>query len=164
MRTDAHGYFVRYVDEPDFEIAAYTVTVKFKGFTATTKFRLESGGQRCDLVFALDGARMAIGGKIVFEDGTPLTDAQFTLDVRPNTADKRRSSHLNGRRETDNEGFFVEPLYQPGRYAPGRYTAVVEYQGLSATSELTLKAGERQDDLVFALDGPPVFSMYSVWR
>ena len=157
MRTDANGYFVRYVDEPDFEIASYTVTVKFKGFTATTKFRLKNGGQRCDLVFALDGARMAIGGKIVFEDGTRLPDAWFMLDVRPNTADKRRSSHLSGQRETDNEGFFVEPLYQPGRYAPGRYTAVVEYQGLSATSELTLKAGERQDDLVFALDGAPVF-------
>ena len=156
-RTDANGYFVRYVDEPDFEIASYAVTVKFQGLTATTKFRLKSGGQRCDLVFALEGVPMAIGGKIVFEDGTPLPEARFMLDVRPNTADKRRSSHLSGQRETDNEGFFVEPLYQPGRYAPGRYTAAVENQGLSATSELTLKTGERQDDLVFTLNGAPVF-------
>ena len=156
-RTDANGYFVRYVDEPDFEIGSYTVTVKFQGLTATTTFRLKSGEQRHDLVFALEGAPMAIGGKIVFEDGTPLPEALFTLDVRANTADKRRLSHLRGRRETDKEGFFVEPLYQPGRYAPGRYTAVVEYQGLSATSETTLKAEERQDDLVFTLNGAPVF-------
>ena len=52
-RTDAHGYFVRYVDEPDFEIAFYTVTVKFKGFTATTKFRLESGDSGATLCLRL---------------------------------------------------------------------------------------------------------------
>ena len=157
MRTDANGYFVRYVDEPDFEIRYYTVTVTFQGLIATTKFRLKSGEQRRDLVFALEGAPMAIGGKIVFEDGTPLPEAWFTLDVRANTEDERRLSHVRGQRGTDNEGFFVEPLYQPGLYAPGRYTAVVEYQGLSATSETTLKAGERQDDLVFTLNGAPVF-------
>ena len=61
-------------------------------------------------------------------------------------------SHLSGQRETDNTGFFVEYLFQPGLY-----TVAVEYQGLSATKELTLKVGEQRDDLVFTLDGAPVF-------
>ena len=65
-QTDADGYFVRYVDEPDFEIASYTVSVKFQGLTATAEFRLKSGEQRENLVFALGGAPMSVRGQIVF--------------------------------------------------------------------------------------------------
>lgn len=151
-QTDANGYFARYVDEPDFEIASYTVSVKFQGLTATAEFRLKSGEQRENLVFALGGAPMPIRGQIVFDDGTPLPEAWFTLDVQATGPDEGHRSHLSGQRETDNAGFFVEYLNQPGFY-----TVVVEYQGLSATSELTLKVGEQRDDLVFTLNGAPVF-------
>ena len=61
-RTDANGYFIRYVDEPDFEIASYTVSVKFQGLTATAEFHLKSGEQREDLVFALEGGSNAYSG------------------------------------------------------------------------------------------------------
>ena len=151
-QTDADGYFVRYVDEPDFEIASYTVSVKFQGLTATAEFRLKSGEQRENLVFALGGAPMSVRGQIVFDDGTPLPEAWFTFDMQATGADERHRSHLSGQRETDNAGFFVEYLFQPGLY-----TVAVEYQGLSATKELTLKVGEQRDDLVFTLDGAPVF-------
>ena len=124
-QTDANGYFVRYVDEPDFEIASYTVSVKFQGLAATAEFRLKSGEQRENLVFALEGAPMSIRGQIVFDDGTPLPKARFTLDAQATGAVKGRRSHLSGQRETDNAGFFVEYVYQPGFY-----TVTVEYQGL----------------------------------
>ena len=151
-QTDANGYFVRYVDGVDFEIASYTVSVKFQGLTATAEFRLKSGEQREDLVFALEGAPMPIRGQIVFDDETPLPETLFTLDVKATGDDEEHRSHLSGQRETDNAGFFVEYLYQPGCYA-----VAVEYQGLSATSELTLKVGEQRDDLVFTLNGAPIF-------
>ncbi len=150
-QTDANGYFVQYVDGPDFEIASYTVSVKFQGLTATAEFRLKSGEQREDLVFALEGAPMPIRGQIVFDDGTPLPEARFTLDVKATGDDEERRSHLSGQRETDNAGFFVEYLYQPGSYA-----VAVEYQGLSATSELVLKAGEQPENLVLTLGGVPM--------
>ena len=86
------------------------------------------------------------------DDETPLLETLFTLDVKATGDDEEHRSHLSGQRETDNAGFFVEYLYQPGCYA-----VAVEYQGLSATSELTLKVGEQRDDLVFALNGAPVF-------
>lgn len=61
-QTDANGYFVRYVDEPDFEIASYTVSVKFQGLTATAEFHLKSGEQRENLVFAFEGGSNAYSG------------------------------------------------------------------------------------------------------
>ncbi len=50
-RTDSDGYFVMYVDEPEFDVAFYTVAVKYQGLSATSEFTLNSGEQRDDLVF-----------------------------------------------------------------------------------------------------------------
>ena len=51
VRTDSDGYFVRYIDEADFEVARYTVTVKYQGLSGTGELGLKSGEQREDLVF-----------------------------------------------------------------------------------------------------------------
>ncbi|MDE0297852.1 MAG: hypothetical protein OXN17_04415 [Candidatus Poribacteria bacterium] len=53
IQTDANGYFVRYVDEPDFEVAHYSVEVECQGLSETTEFTLTSGEQKENLVFTL---------------------------------------------------------------------------------------------------------------
>ena len=60
IQTDANGYFVRYVDEADFEVAHYTVEVKCQGLSETTEFVLTSGERKENLVFTLQGTPMSI--------------------------------------------------------------------------------------------------------
>lgn len=150
-QTDANGYFVRYVDEPDFEVARYTVVVKCQGLSETAEFTLKSGEQQDDLVFMLQGTPMSMRGRIVFEDGTPLPNAMFVFDMRSDSLDLAPSHHSSRQPVTDDAGYFVEYLNQPGPYI-----ASVEYQGLSATSNFTAKRGEERAELVFMLNGAPV--------
>ena len=151
-RTDSDGYFVKYIDEPDFEVARYTVTVKYQGLSATEEFSLKNGEQREDLVFTLKGIPMSMRGQIVFKDGTPLSKAMFVLNVHSASSDKN-SSHLSSRQPvTDYAGYFTEYLNQPGTYI-----ASVEYQGLSATSNFTVTVGAEREELVFTLNDTPIF-------
>lgn len=151
-RTDSDGYFVRYVDELDFEVAFYTVSVKYQGLSATSEFILKSGEQQEDLVFTLQGTPMSMQGQIVFKDGTPLSRAMFVLDVRSDNLDKNSPHHSNRQPVTDYAGYFTEYLNQPRSYI-----ASVEYQGLSATSKFTVKLGDERKELVFTLNDTPIF-------
>ena len=159
-RTDSDGYFVRYVDEPDFESAFYTVSVKCQGLSATSEFTLKSGEQREDLVFTLEGTRMSMRGQIVFEDGTPLPNAMFNFKVHSDSLDKNSPRHssrdpvIDRHPVTDDEGHFIEYLYQHGSYI-----ASVEYQGLSAMVKFTVKSEEEREELVFTLNDTPIFDM-----
>ena len=151
-RTDSDGYFVRYVDELDFDVAFYTVAVKYEGLSATAEFTLKSGEQRDDLVFTLQGTPMSMQGQIVFKDGTSLSRAMFVLDVRSDNLDKNSPHHSNRQPVTDYAGYFTEYLNQPRSYI-----ASVEYQGLSATSKFTVKLGDERKELVFTLNDTPIF-------
>ena len=153
-RTDSDGYFVRYVDELDFEVASYTVLVKYQGLSATEEFTLKSGEQREDLVFMLQGTPMSMRGRIVFEDSSPLLKAMFVLDVHRDSLDKNSPHHSSRQPVTDYAGYFIEYLNQPGSYI-----ASVEYQGLSATSKFTVKLGKEHEELVFTLNDTPIFDM-----
>ncbi len=153
-RTNSDGYFVRYVDEPNFEVASYKVSVKCQGLSATSEFTLKGGEQREDLVFTLQETSMSMRGRIVFEDGTALPKAMFMLDVRSDGSDKNSLHHSSRRPVTDYAGYFIE--YLPQR---GVYVASVEYQGLSATSKFTVKSGEERKDVVFTLNDTPIRDM-----
>ena len=153
-RTNSDGYFVRYVDEPNFEVASYKVSVKCQGLSATSEFTLKSGEQREDLVFTLQETSMSMRGRIVFEDGTVLPKAMFMLEVRSDGSDENSLHHSSYRPVTDYAGYFIEYLPQPGVYV-----ASVEYQGLSATSKFTVKSGEERKDTVFTLNDTPIRDM-----
>lgn len=153
-RTNSDGYFVRYVDEPNFEVASYKVSVKCQGLSATSEFTLKSGEQREDLVFTLQETSMLMRGRIVFEDGTVLPKAMFMLEVRSDGSDKNSLHHSSRRPVTDYAGYFTEYLPQPGVYF-----ASVEYQGLSAASKFTVKSGEERKDTVFTLNDTPILDM-----
>ena len=152
-RTNSDGYFVRYI-ELDCDVASYTVSVKCQGLSATSEFTLKSGEQREDLVFTLEGTRMAMRGQIVFDDGTPLPNAMFKFKVHSDTLDKNSPRHPSRRPVTDDEGYFIEYLYQPGSYI-----ASVEYQGLLAMERFTVKEGKEREELIFTLNDTPIFDM-----
>ena len=96
--------------------------------------------------------RMRIRGQIAFADGTPLANARIGTSMRRRSLDGRGTGSSSGGSRTDDAGYFVEYVDEPGFY-----TVAVEFQGHSATSEqLTLEAEQRYDDLVLTLDSEPV--------
>ena len=96
--------------------------------------------------------RMRIRGQIVFADGTPLANARIGTSMRRRSLDGRGTGSSSGGSRTDDAGYFVEYVDEPGFY-----TVAVEFQGLSATSEqLTLETEQRYDDLVLTFDSEPV--------
>ena len=96
--------------------------------------------------------RMRIRGQIVFADGTPLANARIGTSMRRRSLDGRGTGSSSGGSRTDDAGYFVEYVDEPGFY-----TVAVEFQGLSATSEqLTLETEQRYDDLVLRFDSESV--------
>ena len=96
--------------------------------------------------------RMRIRGQIVFANGTPLANARIGTSMRRRSLDGQGTGSSSGGSRTDDAGYFVEYVDEPGFY-----TVVVRFQGLSATSEqLTLEADQRYDSLVLTLDSEPV--------
>ena len=96
--------------------------------------------------------RMRIRGQIVFADGTPLASAEIRTNVRRRDFDGTGTGSSSGGSRTDDAGYFVEYVDEPGFY-----TVAVEFQGLSATSEqLTLETEQRYDDLVLRFDSESV--------
>ena len=98
-RTDSDGYFVMYVDEPEFDVAFYTIAVKYQGLSVTAEFTLNSGEQRDDLVFTPQWAPMSVRELIVFQDRTPLPRAMLVLNMykevlstKPSAAEKQLKS------------------------------------------------------------------------
>ena len=96
--------------------------------------------------------RMRIRGRIVFNDGAPLADADIGISVRQRDLDGSGSGHSSGGTQTDADGTFTE--YVSG---DGLYTVTVAYQDLSVTSEpFVLNAGERREDLLLMFESPPI--------
>ena len=96
--------------------------------------------------------RMRIRGQIVFADGQPLANAEIGTSTRQRDLDGRGSGSSGGGSRTDNAGYFVKYVDEPGFYTVG-----VRFQGLSATSEeFILEAEQRYDDLVLTFDSEPV--------
>ena len=96
--------------------------------------------------------RMRIRGRIVFADGTPLANTRVERNVRQRDFDGMGTSSSGSASQTDDAGYFVEYVEEPGFY-----TISIDFQGLSATSEqFILEAGERHDGLVLTFDSKPI--------
>ena len=96
--------------------------------------------------------RMRIRGQVVFADGTPLAKALVGIDIRRRNFDGTGSGNSGSRPQTDDAGYFVEYVDEPGFY-----TVAAEFQGLTAMSkQFILEAGQRYDDLVLTFNSEPV--------
>ncbi len=96
--------------------------------------------------------RMRIRGRIVFNDGSPLADADIRTTVRQKSLDGSGSGTSGGGTQTDLDGTFTEYVNEAGLYI-----VTVAYQDLSVTSEqFVLNAGERREDLLLMFDSAPI--------
>lgn len=140
--------------EPDAEI----VSIKIGGLTIYQSIQPPFGG----INFAVEPGshlknievtvrpRMRIRARVVFKDGTPLTNASISTVIMGNGT-------RSGGATTDAEGYLVH--YLDYKDEETFYKVTVKHKGLSAESEqFEIEAGGRYDDLVLTLDGnaPPV--------
>ena len=97
--------------------------------------------------------RMRIRAKIVFADDTPLVNKGVDINIRAQGLHGSNVGGVQGTVQTDTQGYFVQYV---DRNKTTRYRVSVEYKGLCATSEIfVLKVGERREDLILELPGPP---------
>ena len=97
--------------------------------------------------------RMRVRAKIVFADGTPLANKEVRMNIKTRDLHGDGSGSIGATLQTDAQGYFVQYV---DRGRATSYTVSVEYKGLSATSDkFVLKVGERREDLILKLSGPP---------
>ena len=97
---------------------------------------------------------MRIRGRVVFADETPLAKASVKIRARHRyrSPDGMGSGSSSSSARTDDAGYFVEYVDEPGLYM-----VTVNYRGLSAIAEpFLLQEGERKDDVLFTFDSEPI--------
>lgn len=97
-------------------------------------------------------SRLRIRARIVYADGTPVSNAQADITMRQRDEHNPNSGGTHGTDcFTDADGNFTQY-----RDEPGFYTLSVEYNGLSGgAGPFLLKDGVEPEDMVITLDGNP---------
>ena len=109
-------------------------------------------GTHIENVEVIAKPRIRIRGRVVFADETPLAKASVKIRARHRLPDGRGSGSSSSSARTDDAGYFVEYVDEPGLYM-----VTVNYRGLSAISEpFLLQEGERKDDVLFTFDSEPI--------
>ena len=99
--------------------------------------------------------RMRVRGRVLFKDGTPLTNTRVYLRARSRDVDGSGSGGANGDLWVDTEGYFA--IYIDEKNDPAFYTFSVEYQDLSTEVEpIRLDPGDRFDGLTLTFDSEPI--------
>ncbi len=99
--------------------------------------------------------RPQVRARVVFADGTPVTNAQIRTRMLRRDLDGSGSGSSGRTAQTDDEGYFVENLRIDDD--PQFYVLGVEYQGLLAKAlPFILHEGQPQIHLLLTLTGNPV--------
>ena len=143
--------------EPDFEILSLhsqgTTVYPHSDFQQIV-FGIKPGTHTTNVVVTVQ-PRMRIRGRVLFKDGTPLTNGQFRLGLTYDTEDGKGHGSSGGRLKTDTDGYFVYYLKEKDDSAI--YTFSVRYMGLIAKSDpVLLNPGERLDGLTFTFNSDPI--------
>ena len=119
---------------------------------ARNTFSITPGGQ-IENVEVTVRLRARVRAKVVFTDGTPLANKEVRINIKTRDLHGDRSGSIGATLQTDAQGYFIQYV---DRGRTTSYTVSVEYKELSATSEkFVLKVGERREDLILKLSGPP---------
>ncbi len=133
--------------EPDVEIQSLNVkgiTFYPAGVAGEVIFGIEPGSHIKDVVVTVQ-PRMRVQGRVVFKDGTPLSNALLEMQGR----------RTSGTPRTDSNGSFV--YYLDEESDTRVYTFSVKYQGLVAiTKPIRLEPGERLAGLQFTFNSKPI--------
>ena len=120
---------------------------------SSVNFDLEPGVKMENVVITANiRTRPKIRTRVVYADGTPLTNTPIYVYRRTNPFNGGTGGSSRGPERTDAEGYIVEYLYateQPERYI----TLAVEYQGLFAKAVPFILEGNM--DLILTLNGNP---------
>jgi hypothetical protein len=109
-------------------------------------------GTHIENVEVIAKPRMRIRGRVVFADEAPLAKASVKIRARHRSPDGRGRGSSRSSARTDDAGYFVEYVDEPGLYM-----VTVNYRGLSAIAEpFLLQEGERKDDVLFTFDREPI--------
>ncbi len=143
--------------EPDVEVRA----LRIRGIVFSPRedyeeivFGIRPGMHVEDAVVTVQ-PRMRMRGQLLFQDGTPLSNARINISVRSRQADGSGAGGSSSTPWTDAEGYFVHYLKEKDDDA--FYTLVAIYRGLEAEAEpVLLKPGERYDNLVLTFDSKPL--------
>ncbi len=93
--------------------------------------------------------QLMVQGKILFKDGTPLTNASLKANIGQMDIYDTEGDAFSRKIQTDANGNFLLSVY-----APGIYTLSIEHRGLSSLSDMFIvNEDEQQQDLVMTLDG-----------
>ncbi len=168
-QTDSAGHFsitdiipgaIRLELLPTFNPDTEILTVETGGLTfypnnvlpfASFRFELDPGVHVKNIVITTQ-SRMRIRGRVVFEDGEPLSNEHLDLQVIRQMLDTSRFGTSGGSVQTDTEGYFTKYVRHPAIY-----TILVRYRGMNALSDpFLLKTGERYDGLVLTLSPQPI--------
>lgn len=120
------------------------------------QFSLEAGTEIENAVITVKmNIRPQVRARVVFADGTPVSNAQIRMRMLRMSLDGSGSGSSGGTKETDSEGYFAEDLQVDNE--PQYYTLGVEYQGLLAKApSFILHEGQPQIHLLLTLNGNPV--------
>ena len=119
----------------------------------TIQFSLEEGTEIENAIITVKtDIRPQIRARVVFADGTPVTNAQIRVRMIRTDLDGSGGGSSSGGRQTDTEGYFVENLRVDGESQ--FYTLGVEHLGLFAKAPpFILHEGQPQVHLLLRLNG-----------
>ena len=154
----AKGFGMIHSDfEPDVEILSLRVqstTFYSKYDFDPIVFGVEPGAHIKNAQITVQ-SRMRIRARVVFTNGTPLTNTHLRLRYRADNVDGRGQRQSGGDIATDTDGYFV--YYLDEKDDTARYTFSIEYQELSAeAAPVQLEPGDRLDGLTFTFDSEPI--------
>lgn len=150
---EEHGFGTRHYDyEPDVEI----VSLRINGITYYPQsdfddipFGIVPRANIKDVVVTVQ-PRGYVKGRVLFRDGTPLTNARLKLKYNYGVNNRRGGLSTRDKLWVDADGYFIHYLDEKDAHFSYQFT--IEYQGLTATSTpITLKPGQRYDNLTFTL-------------
>ena len=154
----AKGFGMRHTDfEPDVEM----LSLRVQGTTFYSAedfdpvvFGIEPGAHIKNAQITVQ-SRMRIRARVVFINGTPLTNAHLHFRYHADSVGGRWNRQSGGEIWTDAAGYFV--YYFDEKDDAARYTFSIEYQGLSVeAAPVELKPGDRLDGLTFTFESEPI--------
>lgn len=154
----AKGFGMRHSDfEPDVEI----LSLRVQGTTFYSVYDIDpivfgiKPGAHIKNTQITVQSRMRIRARVVFTNGTPLTNAYVRFRYHAGNVDGRGHRQSGGDIWIDTAGYFV--YYFDEKDDTAHYTFSIEYQGLSTeTAPIQLEPGDRLDGLTFTFDSEPI--------
>ncbi len=134
------------------KVAFYPHEFSFSPETGGVTFAIKPGAKIENVEVKMgsyERTQLMVQGKIVFKDGTPLTNASLKVNIGTLNEGETEGDVFSRPIQTNENGEFRYPVY-----ASRIYSMSIEHLGLSAIADMIyLKEGEQDKGLVITLDG-----------